>query len=50
MVTLAMNDGKGEVMRLKILSSGEEQAQRIEKNFKSNAEDIYCKLIELLDK
>ena len=50
MVTLAMNDGKGEVMRLKILSSGEEQAQRIEKNFKGNAEDIYCKLIELLDK
>ena len=45
-----MNDGKGEVMRLKILSSGEEQAQHIEKNFKSNAEDIYCKLIELLDK
>ena len=50
MVTLAMNDGKGEVMRLKILSSGEEQAQRIEKNFKGNEEDIYCKLIELLDK
>ena len=48
--TLARNDGKGEVMRLKILSSGEEQAQRIEKNFKGNAEDIYCKLIELLDK
>ena len=50
MVTLAMSDGKGEVMRLKILSSGEEQAQRIEKNFRSNAEDIYCRLIELLDK
>ena len=49
-VTLAMSDGKGEVMRLKILSSGEEQAQRIEKNFRSNAEDIYCRLIELLDK
>ena len=50
MVTRAMSDGKGEVMRLKILSSGEEQAQRIEKNFRSNAEDIYCRLIELLDK
>lgn len=50
MVTLAMSDGKGEVMRLKILSSGEEQAQRIEKNFRGNAEDIYCRLIELLDK
>ena len=50
MVTLAMSDGKGEVMRLKILSSGEEQARRIEKNFRSNAEDIYCCLIELLDK
>ncbi len=50
MVTLAMSDGKGEVMRLKILSSGEEQARRIEKNFRSNAEDIYCRLIELLDK
>ncbi len=49
-VTLAMSDGKGEIMHLNILSSGEEQAKRIEKNFKHNAEDIYCRIIELLDK
>lgn len=48
-VTLALNDGKGEIMRLNILSSGEEQAERIENNFRENAEGIYVKLIGMLD-
>lgn len=49
-VTLAMSDGKGEIIRLNILSSGEEQALRIEENFRDRAESIYCKIVELLDK
>ena len=36
-VTLAMSDGKGEIIRLKILSSGEAQAERIEENFRRHA-------------
>lgn len=49
-VTLAMSDGKGEIIRLNILSSGERQAERMEENFRDRAEDIYCRIIELLDK
>ena len=49
-VTLAMSDGKGEIIRLKILSSGETQAERIEENFRRHAEKIYGQIIELLDK
>ena len=47
---LAMSDGKGEIIRLNILSSGEQQAERIEENFRDRAEEIYCRIIELLDK
>ena len=49
-VTLAMSDGKGEIIRLEILSSGEAQAERIEENFRCHAEKIYGQIIELLDK
>lgn len=49
-VTLAMDDGKGEIIRVKLLCSGDEQAKRIEKNFKHNAEKIYGDIIEMLDK
>lgn len=49
-VTLAMSDGKGEIIRLKLLSSGEAQAERIEENFRRHAEQIYGQIIELLDK
>ena len=45
-----MSDGKGEIIRLNILSSGEQQAERIEENFRDRAEEIYCKIIALLDK
>ena len=47
-VTLAMSDGKGEVVRVELLCSGEEQARRMEKNFRRNAENYYQKLVELL--
>ena len=49
-VTLAMSDGKGEIIRLNILASGESQAERMEENFREKAEEIYCKMIEMLDK
>ena len=48
-VTLAMSDGKGEIIRMDFLCSGDEQAKRIERNFKHNAEEIYGKIISMLD-
>lgn len=49
-VTLAMSDGKGEMLRTEIMCASDEQAERIEKNFKQNAEKLYGQMIELLDK
>ncbi len=49
-VTLAMDDGKGEILRLELLCADEEQAERMEKYFKHNAEAIYGDLINMLDK
>ena len=48
MVELAMDDGVGEVLRLRFLCAGEEQAKRIEKNFRRDAEAYYQKIAELL--
>lgn len=48
-VTLAMSDGEGNIIDMRLLSSGEEQAARMEKYFKRNAESIYHRMIELLD-
>jgi len=45
---LALSDGLGNIFDLKILASGEEQAVKIEKNFKSNAESYYNRIIEML--
>jgi len=45
---LAMSDGEGEVIRLRILCGGEEQARAMEKNFRRNAEAYYQKFIDLL--
>lgn len=47
-VTLAMSDGKGEVIRLELLCGSEEQAKRMEKNFRRGAEAYYQKITELL--
>lgn len=49
-VKLALSDGKGEILNLKILCADETQAKRMEKNFRLNAENDYLKMIELLDK
>lgn len=48
-VTLAMSDGKGEVIHLELLCANEEQAKRMEKNFRHNAEGFYQKITEILN-
>lgn len=48
MVELAMSDGMGEVMHLRMLCAGEEQAKLIEKNFRRCAEGIYQDIAALL--
>lgn len=47
-VELAMSDGMGEVMHLRMLCSGEEQARKIEKAYRRQAESYYQKIMELL--
>ena len=47
-VELAMSDGKGEVINLKLLCAGENQAKQIEKRFRRNAEGYYQKIMGLL--
>jgi len=49
-VILAMDDGKGEIIRIELLCANEEQAARMEKQFKHRAEAIYGEMIEMLDK
>ena len=47
-VYLAMNDGVGNIFDLKILAADEQQAKKIEKNFKRNAENFYNRFIREL--
>ena len=49
-VTLAMSDGEGDVINLRLLCGGEEQAKIMEKNFRKKAEAFYQQFIELLSK
>ena len=49
-VQLSMSDGDGEIIRLRLLCAGEEQAKTMEKNFRKNAEAFYQQFIELLSK
>ncbi len=49
-VELAMSDGAGESIRLQLLVAGEDQARRIEKRFRKNAEKTYHQIVELLDR
>ena len=48
MVELAVADGKGEMIHLRLLCSGEEQARKMEKRFRKDAEAYYQKIVELL--
>ena len=49
-VRLAMSDGEGDIIRLELLCGGEEQAKKIESNFRNGAEGYYHQFIELLTK
>lgn len=48
MVSLSMSDGKGEIISLKLLCPGDEQAKIIEKNFRRSAEEYYQRIAEML--
>lgn len=48
MVELAVADDKGEMVHLRLLCSGEEQAKKMEKRFRRDAEGYYQKIVELL--
>lgn len=48
-VHLSMSDGEGEIIKLSLLCSGEEQAKKIEESFRKGAEGYYHKIIEMLD-
>ena len=39
----------GEIIRMQLLIAGEDQARRIEKRFRKNAEKTYHQIVELLD-
>ncbi len=45
---LAMSDGKGPILQLRLLCAGEEQAVQMEKNFRKNAERYYQQILALL--
>ena len=47
-VQLSLSDGLGSILSLSILASDEEQAKSIEKYFRSDAENVYHKIIKLL--
>ena len=45
---LAMSDGKGEIIDMRLLIANEAQAKLIEKNFRRSAESIYQQIIALV--
>lgn len=47
-VELGMADGQGEVINLRFLCDGEEQARQIEKKFRKDAETYYQKIVMLM--
>lgn len=47
-VTLSLNDGAGDIMKMKLLVSDEEQAKQIKRNFRLRAEQLYKDIIEVL--
>ena len=47
-VHLALSDGVGQLIDLSLLCGDEKQAERIEANFRRNAEKLYGKVLELM--
>ncbi len=48
MVELAMSDGKGEILHMRLLCATEEDAVQIEKHFRKGAEQYYQRIAALL--
>ncbi len=48
MVSLGVSDGVGEFLSLELLVGSEEQARKIRRNFRKDAEAYYNKLLEVL--
>ena len=46
-VELAMGDGKGEIIRMRLLCADEAQARSMEKKFRKNAEGYYQQIMDL---
>ena len=40
----------GEILNLQMLCGGEEQAEKLEENFRKNAEKYYTQIMELLSR
>lgn len=49
MVKLSLSDGQGEIINLSLLCANEEQAEKMETNFRNNAENIYKEISRLLN-
>ena len=47
-MTLSLNDGAGDILKMKLLVSDEEQAKQIKRNFRLRAEQLYKDIIEVL--
>ena len=47
-VELGLSDGYGEIISMRMLVSGEEQAQVMETNFRAKAEQLYGQIVELI--
>lgn len=47
-VSLSLSDGRGSVLSMNVLASGEEQAERMEKNFRTGAEQFYLQIVGIL--
>ena len=48
LVKLSLSDGRGAVLSMSLLTSGAEQAERMEKNFRDDAENLYISIARLL--
>lgn len=48
LMKLSLSDGMGDILKLTLLTAGEEQALAMENYFRSDAESLYHKIIDLL--
>ena len=48
-VKLSLSDGKGEILNLSLLCANEQQAEKMEMNFRDNAENIYKEITRILN-